>query len=101
VTQEAVGRPGQIIYVAGGEIEGVVQALRERTDGRHVTVVAMDLLRETREAPTEGVVDLVIATPIVLVATSVVSAMLDRLDGNGREPNRSALPFDLYVSENL
>jgi LacI family transcriptional regulator len=89
------------IYVPGGGIEGVVQALRERTDGRHVTVVAMDLLRETREALLDGVVDLVIATPIVLVATSVVSAMLDRLDGNGREANRSTLPFELYVSENL
>jgi LacI family transcriptional regulator len=89
------------IYVPGGGIEGIVEALRERSDRRHVVVVAMELFTDTRDALLEGVIDLVLATPIAAVANGVVNAMLARLDGKAVEPPRSALPFELYLQENL
>jgi len=89
------------IYVPGGGIEGIVEALRDRNGAKHVVVVAMDLFTDTRDALLNGTIDLVIATPLALIARGVVEAMLTRLDGSELPSARIAFPFEIYLSENL
>lgn len=89
------------IYVPGGGIEGIAEALRDRQGGSHVVVVAMDLFTETRDALLDGTIDLVIATPLPLISRSVVEAMLAGLDGQKSPSIRPVLPFAIYLPENV
>lgn len=89
------------IYAPGGGIEGIVEALRERDQGRRVVVVAMELLSETREALLDGTIDVIIETPLDLIARSVVAAMLTRLDNRDAPGRAVACSFRIYVPENL
>ena len=89
------------IYVPGGGVEGVIEALRERSAPAKIAVVAMDLFTETREGLIEGLLDVVLATPVAAVADALVRAMLGRLDNDGTAAQSASLPFSILVSENL
>jgi LacI family transcriptional regulator len=90
------------IYVAGGGIEGVIEALREHPGQRHVVVVCNELVPETRAALIDGVVDLVITTPLTALAERTVAAMAAALDGQSGEPGgQILLPFELHLPENI
>lgn len=90
------------IYVAGGGMAGLIDALRE--SGRHGDIVAVcnELIPETRAALIDGVIDAVIATPIEALAERAVAAMArSLLSGAGDSEAPALLPFGLYVSENV
>ena len=89
------------LYVAGGGADGVIQAVREQGDPKRVVVVCNELVTETRAALTDGIVDLVISTPVMDLAAGVVRAMLAQLDGHQKVPRETVLRFDIYVSENV
>ena len=90
------------IYVAGGGIEGVIEALRETTRDPRVILVCNELVPETRTALIDGIADLVIANPLRELARATVDAMVAALRGRERPPNGSLLlPFTLFVPENV
>ena len=90
------------LYVAGGGMEGVIAALRESEVGGRVVTVCNELIPETRAALIDGIVDLVIATPIRALADRTVSAMIEALTGQGDDvPPQTLLPFEIYISENI
>jgi LacI family transcriptional regulator len=90
------------IYVAGGGIEGVIEALRELRGQNHVVVVCNELVPETRAALIDGVVDLVITTPLTTLSERTVAAMGAALNGQSGEQGRQIfLPFELHLSENI
>jgi LacI family transcriptional regulator len=89
------------VYAPGGGIEGVTRALRERSGPTRPIAVAMDLLSTTREGLIDGVLDLVIATPLARLARALVPAMLERLADPALPPQIAFQPFDLHVAENL
>ena len=89
------------LYVAGGGVEGVIQAVREQATADKIVLVCNELVPETRAALTDGIVDVVIATPVAMLADRLVRAMLARVDGLGDSAGVTVLPFDLYVSENI
>ncbi len=90
------------LYVAGGGMEGVIAALRDRGGGDHITTVCNELIPQTRTALIEGIVDLVIATPIRALADRTVAAMTDAMARDGASvPPQTLLPFEIYVSENV
>ena len=87
----------------GGAMRGIVRALREEGAGRGIVVVAHGLTPEHRLALIDGVIDLVIQTPVGPVAETAVSVLLRAL-----EPGQLVafgqpfvLPFELYTSENV
>lgn len=87
----------------GGAMRGIVRALREEGAGRSIVVVAHGLTPEHRLALIDGVIDLVIQTPVVPVADTAVGVLLRAL-----EPGQPVafgqpfvLPFELYTSENV
>ncbi|MDP3843801.1 MAG: LacI family DNA-binding transcriptional regulator [Oxalobacteraceae bacterium] len=90
------------IYVAGGGASGVIRALREEPAGRRLTVIVNELTVDSRSALIDGIVDLVIATPLVQTAQTTVKAMLDAIEaGNRSAALLSPLPFELYTAENV
>jgi len=90
------------IYMAGGGMAGMIKALREEADGRHILAVCNELIPETRAALIDGVIDLVIQTPVGPLARRTVEAMIDALSGPLDESVRQIqLPAELYISENV
>jgi LacI family transcriptional regulator len=90
------------ICVAGGGMEGVIDALREEDRAGSLSVVVNELTPESRSALVDEIVTLVIATPVRLLAERTVEAMCQRIGRDGPEVGGELfLPFDLYTSENI
>lgn len=92
------------IYVAGGGASGVIRALREEGGGRDMIVIVNELTADSRAALIDGVVDIVIATPVAAIAHGVVRAMGAALDGGAAPPASPvfyASNFELFTAENV
>ncbi|MBB5751817.1 LacI family DNA-binding transcriptional regulator [Prosthecomicrobium pneumaticum] len=87
------------IYDAGGGMEGLIAALRERGGGAPIVAVCNELIPATRLALEDGVLDAVIGTPVGRLVETALRLMLGALAGE--EPARVFLPFDLFVAENV
>lgn len=63
-----------------------------------------ELTTDSRAALIDGVIDVVIATPLAHIARSAVKAMIDAIDGVRDAPSVTGLgasSFDLYTAENV
>mgnify|MGYP002084923226 CR=1 FL=1 len=90
------------IYVAGGGMEGVIRAVRDEGMTGRIVVVCNELKPETREALVDGTVDMVLSTPIPMLAARVVEAMIGVLGRSAIEGVRQIfVPAELYISENV
>jgi LacI family transcriptional regulator, galactose operon repressor len=90
------------LFVAGGGVRGVMEALRENEAFRRIVTVSLDLTRPTRMGLIEGVLKLVIAHPLERFAETTVRAMAEATDRD-REAGAAAhvLPFDIHTAENV
>lgn len=88
------------IYLNGGGILGLMQALRENSMDGKISVICHELTPASREGLIEGAIDMVIGTPIDLVAKSAVAALAFGNTGNDSRTN-SSLPFQIHISENI
>ena len=89
------------VYVAGGGMEGVIEALRESGRGQDVVAVCNEMIPETRSALIDGTLDLVISTPVPLLAERAVEVMIKAMPRKDDSQTRVVLPFELYNSENI
>lgn len=89
------------IYVAGGGGEGFIRALREARGSRRIVAVCNELTPVTRQALIEGVIDLVLDTPIARLAKGAVEAMLEAVANPRAGMVQVLLPPALYTSENI
>lgn len=90
------------ICVAGGGMEGVIEALRDERCAGRLSVVVNELTPVTRAALTDDIVTLVISTPVQDLASGVIEAMLHAIDGrSGGTPSQLVVPFDIFTSENF
>ncbi|MBI1172861.1 substrate-binding domain-containing protein [bacterium] len=98
------------IYVAGGGMEGAIAALRESPVARRVPIVVSALTPDSRAGLAEGIVSMVIDTPLEKLCRTLVSLMVTaRLDGAAQASSGGAsggtsqyfLPPDLHVAESL
>ncbi|WP_277182294.1 LacI family DNA-binding transcriptional regulator [Caballeronia sp. BR00000012568055] len=92
------------IYVPGGGVGGVIRALREEALGRRIVTVCSDLMPDRYEALVDGVIDLVIDTPLQRIAETAVQAMLralQALPGEAAQASQYPLPAQLYTPENV
>jgi LacI family transcriptional regulator len=82
----------------------VIRALQDEGPGvfRQLVTVGLELTDETRSGLIDGVLKLVLAHPMKLLAETVVNAMVRVTEGSAREPfTQCLLPFDIYTPENL
>jgi LacI family transcriptional regulator len=90
------------IYSTGLGTDGIMQAMREAGNAADLVFVCNELTAATRAGLIDGVVDMVIGTPVGPIADRVVEAMLSY----ARDPDRFTaaqmmLPFDIHGPENI
>lgn len=90
------------LYVAGGGIAGVIMALREEPKREGLVVIGNELTDVTRDALTDGIMDVVLSAPAQRLADAVVNVMAEALIGR-EHPSRihHILPFDIITAENI
>jgi LacI family transcriptional regulator len=89
------------LFVAGGGIEGVMQAIADTGPADRVVVVGRDLTEDNRTALIEGNLKLVLSHPIQAMAAAVVDAMVVALGDAPPAFQQVLLPFDLWTAENV
>lgn len=89
------------IYLAGGGMKGMIAALREGKRTTKAIVVCNELLPVTRAALLDGVVDLVLSTPLAALAAQTIDAMICATGGAAQWPEITHLPADIFISENV
>lgn len=103
-TLDILGRNKNLngIYLAGGGMKGMIDALRDEGAGGRVVAVCNELLSYTRAALIDGVVDLVLNTPLAQLSARVVEAMDHAIGGKNVEGMKQVqLLAELFVRENI
>lgn len=91
------------VYVAGGGMEGAIAALREAGRGGEVVLVVSAMTPDSRAGLAEGVVTMVIDTPLEKLCRELIGQMA-RAAARGGEPAEGMqifLPPDLHVAESI
>jgi LacI family transcriptional regulator len=90
------------IYVAGGGMEGAIAALREARLPGEVVLVVSALTPESRAGLADGVVTMVIDTPLERLCRELFARMT-RLarDGEPADPGQLFLPPEIHVAESI
>lgn len=92
------------VYVAGGGISGVLQALREAPDERKrgFRVVCRDIGLEARRGLAEGLITAALCHPLDRTSPQLIQTMIDAIEqtGGGAILQRT-LPFDIITPESL
>lgn len=90
------------IYSAGGGMEGAIRALREEAPGRRIAVVVNELTDESRPALADGLLSLVIETPLRHLCESLMTRLIRAGLGQSNEgPTDMFLPMALHLPESL
>ncbi|WP_349618068.1 LacI family DNA-binding transcriptional regulator [Azotobacter salinestris] len=90
------------IYISGGGVEGMIEALKHSGRQDDIVAVCHDLTETTRAALAEGVLDLVISHPRDSLARALVEAMGEAPDPSGSNKTHvQLLPFEIVVAESL
>ena len=89
------------IYVISGA-EGVVTALHEAKADRNIKVVAHEVTPETRFGLMQGLITMIISTPVKPLAHAVIQSLSESVGHKMTERSRDIIiPFDLITVENL
>lgn len=80
------------LYVAGGGMEGAIAALREARPASKVALIINELTNESRAALHDRYAMMVIATPVDVLATSLVSAMAHAASGQSFSLKKAMVP---------
>ncbi len=92
------------IYIAGGGISGVLQALREVPPVQRgkVRVVCRDPGPETRKGLTEGLITAALSHPLEQTSPRLIQTMIQAIDGvAGSSSIQCTLPFEIITPENV
>ncbi len=85
------------IYHCGGGVSGVVRALRE--SGKDTVYICHEITPVARNALRDGLIDLILSTPVEEVAKHAVECMRTAI--LGRPVTQTHLEFEIYTSENI
>jgi LacI family transcriptional regulator len=89
-------------YCAGGGMEGAIAALREEGRAGSLEVVVNELTSDTRAALADGIVSLVIATPLPALCRELVSLMVNAVrNGPSGTPGQFFLPLQMHGPESI
>lgn len=90
------------IYVSGGGMEGAIAALREVPLDKRVPLVVSALTPDSRAGLAEGVVSMVIDTPLEKLCRDLVKHMVGAVQHDLPQGNAQFfLPPDIHVAESL
>jgi LacI family transcriptional regulator len=90
------------IYVAGGGMEGAIAAMREARPGGDVAMVVSELTTESRAGLAEGLVTMVIDTPLEKLCRDLIAVMARAVtEGPPQGGVQHFLPPNLHVAESI
>ena len=89
------------LWVAGGGIEGVMQAITDAGVVERPVTIGRDLTEDTRAGLLDGTIRLILAHPMLPMATAVVGAMVAATGGAAVGFQQVLLPFELWTAENV
>ena len=89
-------------YVAGGGMEGAIEALREEAAGKDIIAIVNEITPESRAALADGVVTMAIATPLRRLCSTLIGLMIQAIESGPAEmPGQIFLPADLHLPESV
>lgn len=102
VTEQLLRRQPDLaaIYVAGGGMPGVLDALRARRGGNPIIAVGNDLTEHTRLGLIDNLLSMIVAHPVQRLAADAIAEMRGAAP-SGTTPSKRLLPFDIYGPENV
>lgn len=90
------------MYIAGGGMEGAIQAVRELREPNDVCLVVNELTPESQSALVDGYVDLAISTPLDVLARDLIRLMIDaKLESLGGFSGLHFLKPEICISESI
>ncbi|TPE46486.1 LacI family DNA-binding transcriptional regulator [Amaricoccus solimangrovi] len=90
------------IYVAGGGISGVLQALREAPERAPVRIVCRDIGPETRRGLAEGLITAALCHPLGRTSDQLVQTMIEAIrQGETNVVLQRSIPFEIVIPETL
>jgi len=90
------------LFVAGGGISGVIQALRSTGHAGRVITVGHQLMDNTREALLDRTLSLVLHDHMDRMAADTIAAMIRaQEEGPGVRAQHRVLPFEIFTQENV
>ena len=90
------------LYCAGGGMEGCIRAIRDEGVGRGIALVVNELTDVSRSALADGIVMMVIATPLRLLAQDLIGLMTEAARrGPTGTTGQLFLPMELHLPESL
>ncbi len=90
------------IYCSGGGQDGFIQALRETPKERRIVGVCNELTTSSKAALIDGTLELILGTPIKLIAEKAVEFMAMSTGViAGTVPAQQLFPADIHISENI
>jgi LacI family transcriptional regulator len=88
-------------YVAGGGMEGAIDALREIAPDRRPVMVVNELTPHSRPALAEGIVAMAIGTPLGPLSRELIRLMAEAVKSDAAIPAQTFLPFDIHLPESI
>jgi LacI family transcriptional regulator len=103
VTEQLLRREPDLagLYVAGGGMSGVLEALRASRRSKPIFVVGQELTDFNRMGLMDNVVSIVLAHPIARLATEAIDHMLRDYNDDVSTPAKRILGFEIYTPENI
>jgi LacI family transcriptional regulator len=102
--QELMVRHKELVgfYVAGGGMEGAVDALREVASQPGLVVVLNELTPMSRAALADQLIAMTISTPLPLLCEKLVELMARAVSQKDTDlPGQLFLPLEMHISENI
>ena len=87
------------LYVAGGGMEGAIEALREERAPGDVALVVNEWTEQTQAALAEGILSMVVATPLPALCERLVALMADAVIGTEAVPGQVFMPPTIHMPE--
>jgi LacI family transcriptional regulator len=102
VTEQLLRREPDLValYVSGGGMPGVLEALRSSGRGRSIVTVGYEMTEHTRLGLIDNILAMVLAHPIQRLAMDAVSHIFKEVSG-GANPTKKLLSFDIFGPENI
>ncbi len=90
------------IYSAGGGVGGMIDTLRQEGTDRDLVVIGNELMPATRDALRDGILDMVIATPLERLAQETLTLLCRAFSSRSTgQFIPIQLPAELYIAENI
>ena len=101
LTEQLLAREPELsaLYISGGGITGVMDAIAASGRTGNLVTVGYELMESTRTGLMDGILTMVIAHPLARLAQEAIDAMRDAALGHA--PGQRLIGFDIFTAENI